>query len=72
MSIDDLRESRNRRVHKVRNMYAEAVRNFSDAMLIAAHEENLRLDADDLTEITRAELERRGLPADSAEQNSRF
>jgi hypothetical protein len=31
----------------VRDMYAVAVRNFSDEMLIAAHQENLRLAADD-------------------------
>jgi hypothetical protein len=65
MSGDDLHEIRNRRVQKVRDMYAVAVRNFSDEMLIAAHQENLRLAADDLREITRAELERRGLSTDS-------
>lgn len=64
MSVDDLSEMQNRRVQKVRKLYAEAVRNFSDEMLIAAHQENLRLGADDLLKITRAELERRGLPTD--------
>ena len=68
MSIDDLREARNRRVQKVRDMYATAVRNFSDEMLIAAHAENRWLGADDLIEITRAELKRRGLSTDSQDE----
>jgi hypothetical protein len=72
MNADDLYENQNRRVQKVRDIYATAVRNFTDDMLIAAHEENLKLHADDLIEITRTELERRRLPADSTEQNSRF
>jgi hypothetical protein len=63
-SIGDLHEARERRIQKVLGIYAAALREFSHDMLIAAHQENLRSNADGLSEITKAELERRGLPVD--------
>jgi hypothetical protein len=44
--------------------YASTVSKLSDEALMASHRENLRSGADELIEITRAELERRGLPKD--------
>jgi hypothetical protein len=53
--------------HTIRKMldnYVAGVREFSDEKLFAVHQNNLKLRADDLIEITRAELARRGLSAD--------
>jgi hypothetical protein len=42
--------------------YVAGVREFSDEKLFAVHQNNLKLRADDLIEITRAELARRVYP----------
>ena len=65
MSTDDSHEKQQRTVRKMLDDYAFGLRAFTDEKLIAVHQKNVRLRAEDLVEITRAELERRGLSPDS-------
>ncbi len=52
------------KIQELLETYASTIRKLSDDVLIAMHREHLRLQADELSETTRAELDRRGLPLD--------
>lgn len=60
---DSLRqaEARQNRMKQIFNRYAAGIREFSTEKLVAAHRENVNLRAQDLIEITAAELECRGV-----------
>jgi|tagenome__1003787_1003787.scaffolds.fasta_scaffold18772648_1 hypothetical protein len=49
---------------EILNMYSSTVRKLSDEALITIHQEHLRVQADELVEITWVELDRRGLLLD--------
>lgn len=64
VNLDDFvheREARQHRMEQIFKRYAAGIREFSAATLIAAHRENVNLRAEDLIEITAAELASRGL-----------
>ena len=50
------------RVQEMLDAYTASIRKLSDEALITMHQEHLKLHADELAEITRTELNRRGLP----------